>query len=30
MEAISWDEAIGEIVAKLGKLRAAGHPNAWC
>jgi len=24
---ISWDEAIGEIVAKLGKLRAAGHPE---
>jgi anaerobic selenocysteine-containing dehydrogenase len=24
---ISWDEAIGEIVTKLGKLRAAGHPE---
>jgi anaerobic selenocysteine-containing dehydrogenase len=24
---ISWDEAIGEIVAKLAKLRAAGHPE---
>jgi anaerobic selenocysteine-containing dehydrogenase len=24
---ITWDEAIGEVVAKLGKLRAAGHPE---
>jgi anaerobic selenocysteine-containing dehydrogenase len=24
---ISWDEAISEVVAKLGKLRAAGHPE---
>ena len=24
---ISWDEAIGEVVAKLAKLRAAGHPE---
>jgi anaerobic selenocysteine-containing dehydrogenase len=24
---ISWDQAIGEVVAKLGKLRAAGHPE---
>jgi anaerobic selenocysteine-containing dehydrogenase len=24
---ISWDEAIGELAGKLGKLRAAGHPE---
>ena len=24
---ISWDEAIGEVTAKLAKLRAAGHPE---
>ena len=24
---ISWDQAIGEVVAKLGRLRAAGHPE---
>ena len=24
---ISWDEAVGEIVTKLSKLRAAGHPE---
>ena len=24
---ISWNQAIGEVVAKLGKLRAAGHPE---
>ena len=24
---ISWDEAVGEVVAKLGKLRADGHPE---
>jgi menaquinone reductase, molybdopterin-binding-like subunit len=26
-KSISWDEAIGEVVAKLGNLRTAGHPE---